>query len=58
MPLLTMHLLICAHCESLHFLVRWDAINSVWVVCCEGCGAIYQLTGGGTAELRMKGIEQ
>jgi hypothetical protein len=53
-----MELLLCADCESPHFLVRWDAINSVWVVCCEGCGAIYQLTGGGTAELRMKGIEQ
>jgi hydrogenase maturation factor HypF (carbamoyltransferase family) len=38
-----MELLLCTDCESPHFLVRWDRVNYVWIVCCEGCGAIYEL---------------
>lgn len=53
-----MHLLLCADCESPHFLARWDRVNYVWVVCCEGCGAIYELLPMGRTQLRMKGIEK
>jgi hypothetical protein len=33
-------------------------VNHVWLVCCEGYGAIYNLIPTGMAELRMKGIDQ
>jgi hydrogenase maturation factor HypF (carbamoyltransferase family) len=53
-----MELLLCTDCESPHFLVRWDRVNYVWIVCCEGCGAIYELVPMGRVQLRMKGIDQ
>jgi hypothetical protein len=53
-----LYLILCVECESPHFLVRWDAVKGGWIICCEGCGAIYRLTPDGTAELFMKGIDQ
>lgn len=48
----------CIDCESVHFIVRWDQIGHVWMIACEGCGAIYKLIPTGVAEVHMKGIDQ
>jgi hypothetical protein len=53
-----MFLILCVDCESPHFLVRWDVGKGLWMIACEGCGAIYSLTPDGTAELFMKGIDR
>ena len=52
-----MNCFLCPECESPHFIVRWNDHRHSWMVCCEGCGAIYVLTPTGTTELFMKGIE-
>lgn len=54
---------LCPDCESVHFIVRWtreasDTASHSWMICCEGCGAIYRLLPNGAAELHMRGIEQ
>jgi hypothetical protein len=52
------HLFLCVECESIHFLVRWDQVGHVWTICCEGCGAIYNLQPTGMAEVRRKRVDQ
>jgi transcription elongation factor Elf1 len=47
----------CPECGSVHFNVR-NGDFVIWLICCEGCGAAYELLPNGTAQLRMKGIDQ
>jgi hypothetical protein len=44
----TSTVLTCPECDSVHFNVRWgwesrDIAATLWQICCEGCGAIYNL---------------
>lgn len=40
-----MGIVLCDNCESPHFNIKWDG---AWLVCCEGCGALRELTSSGS----------
>jgi hypothetical protein len=47
--------LTCPECESVHFNVRPPLqFSDIWQICCEGCGAIYNLLPSGEAQLHSR----
>lgn len=48
-------LLVCAECDGVHFNVaRPRQFSDIWLVCCEGCGAIYDLLPNGETQLHPR----
>jgi hypothetical protein len=45
----------CTECDSVHFNVaRPLPFSDIWKVCCEGCGAIYDLLPSGDVQLHSR----
>ena len=48
-------LFTCTECESVHFnIARPLQFSDLWLICCEGCGAIYDLLPSGDAQVHPR----